>query len=66
MTDVLEEAAAALEALAEGRALDRRDLLIGAQKLDSLCKRGSTDCELLERIVRRAAQALRINFEINI
>jgi len=34
--------------LAQGRAPDPTDLLIGAQKLDSLCKRGRTDRELLD------------------
>src|SRR6516162_3472752 len=49
MTPALEDAAAALEALAAGETPDRTAaLLVAAQHLDTLCTRGLADCELLD------------------
>jgi hypothetical protein len=49
MTDALEEAADALEALAAGRTSDRTiALLVAAQRLDSLCTCGAADRELID------------------
>jgi len=49
MTPALEDAAAALEALAAGETPDRTAaLLVAAQHLDTLCTRGLADRELLD------------------
>ena len=48
MTQALQEAAAALEALAAGRAPDPRTVLVAAQSLDALCAQGPADRELLD------------------
>jgi hypothetical protein len=49
MTDALEDAAAALEAVAAGRTSERTTaLLVAAQRLDNLCTRGVADREQLD------------------
>ena len=48
MTEALQQAAAALEAVAAGRTPDRTTLLIATLSLDALCARGLADRELLD------------------